>query len=202
MTAGRAYHEPGSSAPSDMMMLIKREMALFGMVWLLRVRAEMRRCAKCHREAMAREREAREAAAQAQAVASTSASGVFYPRRRQRSVEQQTDWVGEFSSGGMVQSHSADDILSPATTTTSFYCPELGSGSGNTSFYSCDEPRPHTSASARHARTQCSSRDDASYNRDNPPHTPGRGGSYCQVHGYIPPKPGKLFLCLFNSHPD
>lgn len=26
------------------------DMALFGMVWLLRVRAEMRRCAKCRRE--------------------------------------------------------------------------------------------------------------------------------------------------------
>lgn len=26
------------------------EMALFGMVWLLRVRSEMRRCAKCRRE--------------------------------------------------------------------------------------------------------------------------------------------------------
>ncbi|ENN80083.1 hypothetical protein YQE_03486, partial [Dendroctonus ponderosae] len=30
-------------------MMLKYDMALFGMVWLLRVRAEMKRCAKCQR---------------------------------------------------------------------------------------------------------------------------------------------------------
>lgn len=168
------------------MMVIKREMALFGMVWLLRVRAEMRRCAKCRREAAQRE------------------DAAVAPRR-QRSVEQQTD--ASFS-GCIVQSRSADDILSPATTTTSFYCPEPGSGGGNTSYYCPDSgaaaansnyycPETHGARGYASAR-QSPARTNTNYYSLEPPRP---GGTYCEVHGYIPPKEGK-YLTRFTGLPQ
>lgn len=55
-------------------------MALFGMVWLLRMRAEMRRCAKCRREEA---RWLQENAAQAPEAHDASAAPIFTVERAQ-----------------------------------------------------------------------------------------------------------------------
>jgi len=101
-----------------MTMLLKSEefsikMALFGMVWLLRVRAEMRRCAKCRREEMQQKQQHQQQQQQQQ-------------QQRQESLQ------------------SSDDHLSASSAAT---------------FYTLD--------------------------------TPGPGGTYCEVHGYVPPKEGE-----------
>lgn len=105
--------------------LAKAEMALFGMVWLLRVRAEMRRCAKCRKEELARLQKEQEDAQQ--------------QLQHHRSVEQQTD-----GAIAVIGTPDSVDCTSPSTT--------------NTTFYNLDPPGP--------------------------------GGTYCEIHGYIPPREG------------
>lgn len=86
------------------------KMALFGMVWLLRVRAEMRRCAKCRREEM---------------------------QQKQQQQQQQLQLRQE-------SLQSSEDHMSASSAST---------------FYTVD--------------------------------TAGPGGTYCEVHGYVPPKEGE-----------
>jgi hypothetical protein len=115
-----------------MMMLLKSEefrikMALFGMVWLLRVRAEMRRCAKCRREEMQQKQQQQQQQQQQH-------------QQRQESLQ------------------SSEDHISTSSATT---------------FYTLD--------------------------------TPGPGGTYCEVHGYVPPKEGECAIgsvVLYGVHVD
>jgi hypothetical protein len=88
-------------------------MALFGMVWLLRVRAEMRRCAKCRREEMQQ-------------------------KQQQQQQQQQQLQLRQESL------QSSEDRMSASSAST---------------FYTLD--------------------------------TPGPGGTYCEVHGYVLPKEGE-----------
>ncbi|XP_021923055.1 disks large 1 tumor suppressor protein isoform X4 [Zootermopsis nevadensis] len=90
------------------------KMALFGMVWLLRVRAEMRRCAKCRREELQQKQQQQQQQQQIQQK---------QLQQRQESLQSSYDHV---------------------------------SASSAATFYTLD--------------------------------TPGPGGTYCEVHGYVPPK--------------
>ncbi|XP_046415204.1 disks large 1 tumor suppressor protein isoform X7 [Neodiprion virginianus] len=92
------------------------DMALFGMVWLLRVRSEMRRCAKCRREEIL--------AAQ---------------QEHQTSVQDSRSTIHQPNSA----THQASDTLNTSATT----------------LFTLDTPGAS-----------------------------GPAGSYCEVHGYIPPK--------------
>ncbi|XP_046739354.1 disks large 1 tumor suppressor protein isoform X8 [Diprion similis] len=92
------------------------DMALFGMVWLLRVRSEMRRCAKCRREEIL--------AAQ---------------QEHQTSIQDSRSTLHQPTSA----THQASDTLNTSATT----------------LFTLDTPGAS-----------------------------GPAGSYCEVHGYIPPK--------------
>lgn len=128
----------------------KAEMALFGMVWLLRVKAEMRRCAKCRKEELLKlQKEQEDLRLQKQQHRQCQES---HSQMLHRSVEQQTD--GAVALVGSV----SQDCLTPSTTQTTFY------------------------------------------NLD----PPGFEGTFCEIHGFIPPKEGKSFnflllflICLF-----
>lgn len=123
------YEEDGESgtpvfSKRDIMMtmLLSTEefsikMALFGMVWLLRVRAEMRRCAKCRREELQHKQQQQQQQQQIQQK---------QLQQRQESLQSSYDHV---------------------------------SASSAATFYTLD--------------------------------TPGPGGTYCEVHGYVPPKEGE-----------
>ncbi|XP_063244259.1 disks large 1 tumor suppressor protein [Bacillus rossius redtenbacheri] len=93
------------------------EMALFGMVWLLRVRAEMRRCAKCRRDEM----------------------------RQQQQQQLQLQLQQQEAAGGRPPARdlSRDDLASTSTVAT---------------VYTVDTPGP------------------------------APVGTFCEVHGYVPPK--------------
>ena len=101
------------------------KMALFGMVWLLRVRAEMRRCAKCRREEMQQKQQQQQ-------------------QHQQQQQQQQQQQKQE-------SLQSSEDHMSASSAAT---------------FYTLD--------------------------------TPGPGGTYCEVHGYVPPKEGKFIIFLFS----
>lgn len=105
----------------DSILLVENNMALFGMVWLLRVRSEMKRCAKCRRE-----------------------HDEFL--HQQTLLQQQT----------MSSVNSIDEHMSAST------------------YFTLDTPGP------------------------GPGNLSGAGPSYCEVHGYVPPKEGKKFI--INSY--
>lgn len=119
----------------------KAKMALFGMVWLLRVRAEMRRCAKCRKEELLKLQKEQ---AELQMLRGQQQQ---HQHSFHRSVEQQTEGAVAIISGHGSGQESQDGV-SPSTT--------------NTTFYNLDPPGP--------------------------------GGTYCEIHGFIPPKEGKIEL--------
>ncbi|KAK6627973.1 hypothetical protein RUM44_010455 [Polyplax serrata] len=78
--------------------IVKAEMALFGMVWLLRVKAEMRRCAKCKREEelklqklQSEQQQKEQQQQQAEGLRLQKQFLQQHQRDSQRSVEQQTE---------------------------------------------------------------------------------------------------------------
>lgn len=100
------------------------DMALFGMVWLLRVRSEMRRCAKCRRDEL---------------------------------LAAQQEQQNEIQDSGLALNQSAAATAAAAVV-------------------------HQTSETLNASATTLFTLDT--------PGASGPAGSYCEVHGYIPPKEG------------
>lgn len=103
------------------------EMALFGMVWLLRVRSEMRRCAKCRREQLQ------------------------HQQQQQQQQQLQTPSI----------QGTLDDRASQST------------------FFTIDTPGPAPVPSPGHSLGPT---------------------TFCEVHGFMPPKEGKFFQQQTHCH--
>ncbi|XP_043480332.1 disks large 1 tumor suppressor protein isoform X3 [Leptopilina heterotoma] len=101
-------------------------MALFGMVWLLRVRSEMRRCSKCRREE--------------------------FLNAQQQQQQQQQQQVQQHH-------HHHQHHHQRALSQTTLHTPEDGVSSSANTLFTLDTPG-----------------------------STGITGSYCEVHGYVPPK--------------
>ncbi|KAK0164191.1 hypothetical protein PV328_002847 [Microctonus aethiopoides] len=126
--AGLDESDPTSMKHPSRVLVFEIAMALFGMVWLLRVRSEMRRCSKCHRDELPIGQQNHQH---------------NHHYQQQRNNEQQQNQNRTLSQ-----------------TTSLIHTPEDGvtMSSANTLF-----------------------------TLDTPGAT-GPAGSYCEVHGYIPPK--------------
>lgn len=122
----------------------KAEMALFGMVWLLRVKAEMRRCAKCKREELLKLQNEREELRSQKPIRQHQQE--TRPQTLHRSVEQQTE-----GAAALVQPELSQDCISLPMTQTAFY-----------------------------------TSDPSEFE-----------GTFCEIHGYIPPKEGNFLFLLF-----
>ena len=114
-------------------------MALFGMVWLLRVRSEMRRCSKCrHEEMLAQQQQQHQQQMQLQQQQQQHHHHHHQHHQQQRTLSQATS---------LLQTMSDDGVSSSANT-----------------LFTLDTPG-----------------------------AAGPAGSYCEVHGYVQAKEGRVF---------
>lgn len=117
-------------------------MALFGMVWLLRVQSEMRRCSKCRHEEMLAQQQQHQQQVQQQQQQHHHHHHHHQHHQQQRTLSQATS---------LLQTMSDDGVSSSANT-----------------LFTLDTPG-----------------------------AAGPAGSYCEVHGYVQAKEGRV---LFMSH--